>query len=101
MLFSTPEAVAYPLCLMIDKLNGVSYPDLPATAERVDCSSMMILSDEDMAKIVSSSIYYTADYAKAFLTGEDVVQLCASYNPDATYAGLVDAINHMAVADLK
>lgn len=99
-MFSTPEAVVYPLCLLIDKLNGTVYSDLPETAERVDCSPMIVLSDADMAKVVNSSIYYTADYSKAFLTGEEVVQLCASYNPNATYAGLVDAINHMGVNDL-
>ena len=100
-MFSTPEAIVYPLCLLIDKLNGTTYSDLPEVAERVDCSPMILLSDEDMEAVVEKSIYYTADYSKAFLTGEEVVQLCASYNPDATYAGLVDVINHMGVEDLK
>ena len=99
-MFSTPEAIVYPLCLLIDKLNGTVYSDLPESAERVDCSPMIVLSDEDMSKVVNSSMYYTADYADAFLTGEELVQLCASYNPDATYAGLVEAINQMAVEDL-
>lgn len=100
-LFSSPEAIAYPLCLLIDKLNGASYPDQPEVAERVDCSSLMVLSDEDMAKVVAHSIYFTANYADALITGEDIIKLCASYNPEATYAGLVDAVNHLAVDDLK
>lgn len=100
-MFSTPEAIVYPLCLLIDKLNGTTYSDLPEKSERVDCSPMILLSDEDMAAVVENSIYYTADYSKAFLSGEEVVQLCASYNPDATYAGLVDAVKHMGVEDLK
>lgn len=99
-LFSTPEAIAYPLCLLIDKLNGVQYADLPEVAERVDCSSMMVMSDADMAKVVNNSLYFNADYSKAFITGADIVNLCASYNPDATYAGLIDVINHMGVEDL-
>ena len=100
-MFSTPEAIVYPLCLLIDRLNGTVYSDLPKTTERVECSPMMLLSDEDMKAVVDKSIYYTADYSKAFLSGEEVVQLCASYNPDATYAKLVETISHMGVDDLK
>ena len=100
-LCSTPEAIVYPLCLVIDKLNGTTYADLPEKAERVDCSVLEIMSDEDMAKVKESAMYYSADFADSFLTAEEVVNLCASYNPNATYAGLVDAINHMSVADLK
>ena len=100
-LCSTPEAIVYPLCLMVDKLNGTTYADLPEKAERVDCSVLEILSDEDMAKVKSSAIYYSADFADSFLTAEEVINLCASYTPAATYAGLVDVINHMGVADLK
>lgn len=100
-MFSTPEAIVYPLCLLIDKLNGTTYGDLPETAERVDCSPMIVLSDADMQKVVESSLYYTADYSKAFLTGEEVRDLCASYNADATYQNLVDTINHMGVEDLQ
>ena len=100
-LCSTPEAMVYPICLMVDKLNGTVYADLPETAERVDCSALEIMTDEDMAKVKESSIYYSADFADSLLTGEDVIALCASYNPDATYANLVDVINHMGVEDLK
>ena len=100
-LCSTPEAIVYPLCLVIDKLNGTTYADLPEKAERVDCSVLEIMSDEDMAKVKESAMYYSADFADSFLTAEEVVNLCASYNPNATYAGLVDAINHMSVDDLK
>lgn len=101
VMFSTPEAIVYPLCLIIDKLNGTTYSDLPEEPEVTDCSPMIVLSDEDMAKITNSALYYSADYADAFLTGEDVVNLCASYNPDATYANLVDTVNHMGVEDLQ
>ena len=100
-LCSTPEAMVYPLCLMVDKLNGKTYADLPEKAERVDCAALEILSDDDMAKVKSSSLYYSADFKDSFLTAEDVINLCASYNEKATYAGLIDAINHMSVADLK
>ena len=93
---SAPEAIAYPLCLLIDKLNGTVYSDLPE-AERVDCQPIIILSDEDMAKVKENSLYYSADYADALITGEDIVNMCASYNPDATYANLVESLQHLGV----
>lgn len=101
LVFSASEAIVYPLCLLIDKLNGKAYPDMPATAERVDCSSMRVLSDADLDKVVNSSIYYSADFSKSFLTGEDVKNLCASYNENATYAKLVETVNSMGVENLK
>lgn len=97
---SAVEAIAYPLCLIIDALNGTTYSDMPAT-ERVDCQPIIILSDEDMEKVKSSSMYYTADYADALITGEDIVNMCASYNSDATYAQLVESLQHLGVDDLK
>ena len=100
ILFSQPEALAYPLCLMIDKLNGFSYSDQPETAERVDCSNMFIMSDEDMAKLVEYSMYYDATIEKSMISPEEVKNLCASYNADATYAGLVDRVGHLGVEDL-
>lgn len=100
IMFSTPEAIVYPLCLLIDRLNGVTYSDLPEEAEVVDCSPMLILSDEDMEKVKNSSIYYTVNYDNALIKGEEVVNLCASYNPEATYAQLIDRINHLGVEDL-
>lgn len=100
VMFSTPEAIVYPLCLLIDKLNGTVYADLPAT-ERVDCQPMIALNDEDMQKIVDHALYYNADYSRALLTGEQVKNMCASYNPNATYAQLVEFLSHTGVADLK
>ncbi len=96
---SAPEAIAYPLCLLIDKLNGTVYSDLPAT-ERVDSQPIIILSDEDMAKVKEKSLYYSADYADALITGEDIVNMCASYNSSATYAALKDKMMHLGVDDL-
>lgn len=99
-MFSAPEAIVYPLCLLIDKLNGTTYADLPAEPEVVDCSPEIILSDDDLAK-VKTNLYYTGKYEDSFINGADVVKLCASYNADATYANLVDTINHMGVEDIK
>lgn len=98
---SAPEAIAYPLCLLIDKLNGTVYSDLPNPSERVDCSPIVVLSDEDMEKVKAHSLYYTCNYADALISGEDILNMCASYNPDAKYSELVDRIQHLGVEDLK
>ncbi len=94
------ESITYPLVLLLNKINGASYSDQPTTAERRDCSTMIINSDEDMAKF-ESCIYLTFDPANAFLTPEEVLNLTAYANPDATYAGLVEILDHMTIEDIK
>lgn len=47
---SAIEAVAYPVVLLVNKINGVEFPDMPADAERVSCFSMILNSDEDIQK---------------------------------------------------
>lgn len=84
---SAPEAIVYPICLLIDKLNGTTYSDLPAEKERVDCAAYQIISDEEM-ELMKKTLYYTADYKDAAITGEDILNMCASYNPNATYKAL-------------
>ena len=95
------ESIIYPLALMVDKLNGAAYADLPEKAERVDCSPITILSDEDMAAVKAHSIYYSADFADSLISAEQACNLCACFNPNATYAGLVSAIQNMGVDALK
>jgi len=95
VMCSAPEAIAYPLCLLIDKLNGTTYSDLPET-ERVDCTPYIVLSDDDM-KTMKTKLYYTANIADAAISPEQVVNLCASYNPDAKYADLVAAMNGLGL----
>lgn len=97
---SPVEAVVFPLVLLLNKINGVEFPDQPAEAERYGCSVLLINSDEDLAKF-QSSLYLTAKPEDAFLTAEEVVALTAYNNPDATYAGLVDVLNHMTIEDIK
>ena len=53
-----------------------------------------------MAKVKEKSMYYSADYADALITGEDIVNMCASYNSGATYAALKDKMMHLGVDDL-
>ena len=94
------ESITYPLVLLLNKINGAEYPDQPAVAERKSCSALIINSDEYMAKF-EKSLYLSFDPANAFLTPEEVLNLTAYNNPDATYADLCDILNHMTIEDIK
>lgn len=99
-MFSAPEAIAFPLCLLIDALNGTTYADMPEAPEIVDCMPLVLLSDADMQAVVDYSLYFNADYARAVVTGEQVKNLCASYNSEATYADLVALMSTLGVDNL-
>ena len=57
-------------------------------------------ADEDMAKF-EKSIYLSFNPANALLTPEEVLNLTAYANPNATYAGLVGILDHMTIEDIK
>ena len=94
------ESITYPLVLLLNKINGVSYPDQPATAERRDCSTLIINSDEDLEKF-KSCIYLSFKPEDAFLSAADVLNLTAFGNPNATYADLCAILDHMTIEDIK
>lgn len=94
------ESVTYPLVLILNKINGVEFPDMPETAERVSCSQLCINSDEDVDAFVKS-IYYTGNAADAMFTPEQVLDMTAFGNPDATYAGLREILAHMNIEDIS
>lgn len=94
------EAVAYPLVLMVNKLNDVEFSDMPEAAERVDSSVLVANSDETMDQMMKS-LYATGNSDDAFLTADDVANLTAVANPDATYAGLVEKIQSLNLDMVK
>ena len=98
---SAIEAVVYPVVLLVNKLNGVAFPDQPAEAERRSCFSMIINSDEDMDAFVNHSFYITGKMENALYSPEQVVNMTAVANPNATYADLVSILNHMTMDDIK
>ena len=98
-LVCAPESITYPVVLLINYINGVSFPDQPAVAERRSCTSFIINSDDDMA-LFEKSIYLTNNPQYALLSPQDVVNLTAVANPNATYANLVEILNHMNIEDL-
>ena len=99
-IVSPVEAITYPLVLLLNKINGAQFPDQPAEAERRGSSVLVINSDEDLAKF-QHSIYLSFKPEDAFLTPEEVLALTAYNNPNATYAGLVDMLDHMTIDDIK
>ena len=94
------ESITYPLVLLLNKINGAEFSDQPSVAERRSCSTLIINSDEDMAKF-EKSIYLTGNAKDAFLTPDEVYNLTAFGNENATYAGLVAILDHMTVDDIK
>ena len=47
-MVSAAESITYPLVLILNKVNGVAFADMPETAERIITSQFCINSDEDM-----------------------------------------------------
>lgn len=99
--FTTPESITFPLVLLLNKINKVAFPDQPEFAERYTTSQIDINSDEDMAVFVEKSIYYSAESTRSLFTGEEVLNMTAYANPDATYADLKAILASMTIEDLK
>lgn len=89
--FTGAESIVYPLVLMLNKINDTEFADMPEKSERISTELYIVNSDEDMELYVNS-LYNTADAANAAYTPEDVLNMTAFGNPDATYAGLVEAV---------
>ena len=94
------ETITYPLVLLLNKINGVEFKDQPEDAERVSCDQFIMNSDEDMAAF-EKNIYYTANASDALFTPEEVLNMTAYANPDATYEQLKKSISTLTVDSLK
>lgn len=92
---SAIEAVIYPVVLLVNKINGVEFADQPAEAERRSCFSIILNSDEDMDVFVNHSFYITGNMDDALYSPEQVVNMTAVANPNATYAELCNALTQM------
>lgn len=94
------ESVTYPLVLLLNKINGVEFSDQPADAERISTAQYVINSDEDLAKF-QTSCFYTKDASKAMYTPQDVLNMTAYGNPNATYAELKGILSTMTIDSIK
>ncbi len=92
--FTGAESIVYPLVLMLNKINETEFVDMPEKAERISSEQYIVNSDEDM-ELYLKSLYNTSDAADAAYTPEDVLNLTAFGNPDATYADLVKAVQSL------
>ena len=88
------ETIVYPLVLMLNKLNDTEFSDMPEQAERISTEQYVINSDEDMNAFLGT-VYSTGDAADAAYTAEDVLNMTAFGNADATYADLVSAVQSL------
>lgn len=94
------ESITFPLVLLLNKINGVEFSDQPAEAERISTAQYVMNSDEDMTKF-QTSCYYTKDAANAMYTPQDVLNMTAFGNPDATYANLKGILSTMTIDSIK
>lgn len=88
------EGIAYPLVLMVDKLNGVAFEDMPEEPDRLPINQYVILTDDEMAAM-QKTIYCTGNFADTVLDGAALKNLCKTFNDDATYAELVKTMNEL------
>lgn len=94
------ETVTYPLVLLLNKINGASYPDQPANAERISSEKIIVNSDDDM-KAFLKNIYSTGKVEDAKWTGKDVLNMTAFGNDKATYADLVKNVQSITIDNMK
>lgn len=103
------EDVAFPLVIMLDKLNGNSYADREAKiselVEAMDSemsakfqlksylipysSSIIITGDEAFEKFVNNYVYGNGDGQCSIVSADDLKNLMVTCNPDASYEELV------------
>lgn len=103
------EDVAFPLVIMLDKLNGNSYADREAkVAELVaamdsdmsakfqlkgymipSSSSIVVTSNEEFDGFANHYVYGNGDGNCSIVTADDLKNLMVTCNPDATYEDLV------------
>lgn len=99
IVLSGIENINYPLVLLLNKINGASYADQPEKAERVSSGTVLINSDEDM-EVFSHNVYFTGKGEDAMFTGEDVLNMTAYANPNASYADLVSSVKAVTIEGL-
>ena len=97
-IVSAIEAYIYPFVLLINKINGVAFPDMPEVAERVSVSRLIVNSQADL-DIFKEGLYLSGDVSKALFSPEEVAEMTA-LNPNATYAQLLEALDHMTIEDI-
>jgi len=99
--FSMTEVNMYTIALMVDRLNGFKYPDMPAVLTRIDVTPVIVTGGDDLDVIFEKTFINDSDASKLYPSLDELLKLTQCYNPDATYAALVDAVQHMSLDDIK
>ena len=99
--FSMTEVNMYTIALMADRLNGYTYPDMPEMLELVNVLPVLVTSGDDIDVIYSKTIVKNPDSTKLFPSLDELLMLTMCYNPDATYAALVDTVSTMTLDAIK
>lgn len=99
-LVTASESVIYPLVLLLNKINGVEFADQPKEAERVSSAQFVVNSDEAM-ETFQKSLFYTSDPTKAIYTPEEILEMTAYANPDATYSDLRGVLGKLTLDAVK
>jgi hypothetical protein len=109
--FTAPiEAVAYPLALMLDKLNGNEYTEREAKIDELTeamdggdvsakfqlknymipySSSVIVTNDDEFDRFMNHYVYGTAKGEDSIVTADDLKKVMVTYNADATYDDLL------------
>lgn len=98
--FTASETVLYPLILMLNKINGTEFSDMPAKAERVDCPKVTIASNADLDLVKNNSIYSERpNLANSLITPAQAKALLAANG--GTYAKLKATVTSMDISSLR
>lgn len=99
-MITAVETITYPLVMLLNKIQGASYSDQPANAERISSDKIIVNSDEDMKEFLKS-VYVTGKAEDAKWTGKDVLNMTAYGNSNATYADLVKNVQSITIDSMK
>ncbi len=115
------ESVAFPLVMILDKLNGNSYADKDAKVEELvaameseasakfqlksymipSSSSIVVTTSEQFTAFKEHYVYGNANGADSIVSADDLKELMVTYNTDATYEALVAYFNYEGNLDIS
>ncbi len=95
------ESATFALVLLLNKINGKDFPDMPSEPGLHSTSQIIINSDADWNIFKDHSMLFDGAVSKAMFTPEEVLNMTAYANPKATYADLVNILGKMTIEDLN
>lgn len=100
---SSIEQLVYPVAMIHNAVNGLSYADQPATNDTVGCGMMYIQTKEDIQTMKDHSYLYAQSYDEVdrlMITPEQAKTYMLAFNPDATYAELTAVLETLNMETL-